>query len=239
MKKPHKFQSVLLSLCLLVSVSSYSKELDLIPNISNLQTNTPTISSFSPIEGYGGTIVTIEGEDFSSTPVVTLNDVNISSGIISISATRIVVTLPCNVTSGFFKVDGISSAAKFIYKPPVLNDPLTATVCSGVPINYQARSSNSNTVLSWTRRPIIGSITPSPPINSTLGGIGETLDNLTDTPIDVFYDYELTLNGCTNTQIVKVTVNPTPKLSSTLTPPDVCSGATFEYTPEYYIGYYL
>ena len=114
---------------------------------------------------------------------------------------------------------------------PVLNSSLTTTVCSGIPISYTGSSSDGSTVLKWIRRAVTG-ITPAP--SSTLsanGNITETLVNSTSAPIEVFYDYTLTLNGCSNTQSVKVTVNPKSQLTSSSTPTAICSGATFNYTP--------
>ena len=52
-------------------------------------------------------------------------------------------------------------------------------------------------------------------------------------PLTVRYIYTLTANGCTNpvTFNVDVVVNPMPSLTSTLTPPAICSGTAFSYTP--------
>ncbi len=60
--------------------------------------------------------------------------------------------------------------------------------------------------------------------------MSETLTNTTAAPIIVTYVYTITAEGCINTQNVTVTVNPVPVLSSTLTPPAICSGSTFNYT---------
>ena len=68
---------------------------------------------------------------------------------------------------------------------------------------------------------------------SGTGNPNETLTNTTASPVTVRYVYTLTANGCTNpaTYNVDVLVNPTPTLTSTLTPPAICSGTVFSYTP--------
>ena len=108
MKKPHKFQSVLFLLCLLVGISTYSKELDYkstTPIVNPLVT--PTVSSFSPTEGYAGTMVTITGTDFTSTSVVKIGTTIISSSNITFkSSTELKVVIPCDITSGVIDVDG-------------------------------------------------------------------------------------------------------------------------------------
>ena len=59
----------------------------------------------------------------------------------------------------------------------------------------------------------------------------ETLVNTTANPVNVTYVYTVALNGCSYTQNVVVTVNPTPALSSTLTPAAICNNGTFNYVP--------
>jgi len=51
------------------------------------------------------------------------------------------------------------------------------------------------------------------------------------TPATATYVYTITVGPCTNTQNITVIVNPTPILTSSLTPPGICSGSTFAYTP--------
>jgi hypothetical protein len=62
--------------------------------------------------------------------------------------------------------------------------------------------------------------------------VNETLTNTTLAPINVTYAYTASANGCTGaSQNVVVTVNPSPVLSSTLTPTGICSGTIFNYVP--------
>jgi hypothetical protein len=60
--------------------------------------------------------------------------------------------------------------------------------------------------------------------------ISEVLTNTTANPISVVYQVTLLANGCSNTQNVTVVVNPTPLLTSSVSPPTICSGTSFSYT---------
>lgn len=114
---------------------------------------------------------------------------------------------------------------------PVLSSSLTPTaICSGSVFTYAATTTISGTSISWTRPAVSGIINPAVSTPQTVNP-SETLVNTTDLPINVIYVYSLTANGCTNTQNVVIRVNPTPTLSSGLTPSAVCSNSAFIYTP--------
>ncbi|MCE1198251.1 MAG: gliding motility-associated C-terminal domain-containing protein, partial [Marinilabiliales bacterium] len=100
------------------------------------------------------------------------------------------------------------------------------SICSGSIFNYVATSSTASAVLTWSRGNTSGIVQPA--ANGT-GNISEFLTNSTASPIDVVYHYTLFLNGCSNTQDVKVTVNPSPDMTSSLSPPAICSGTMFNY----------
>ena len=112
---------------------------------------------------------------------------------------------------------------------PVLISILTpAPVCSTSPFSYTPASLTVGTAFNWAR-PLVAGI-------SNLAAAGtdnpnETLINTTFDPVVVTYTYTLSANGCSNVQNVPVTVNPKPILSSTLTPPAICSNSEFSYTP--------
>ena len=112
---------------------------------------------------------------------------------------------------------------------PVLSSSLTPPArCSNVSTTYTAASATVGTTFTWTRAAVTG-ITPA----TGSGGsatITETLINSTANPITVTYVIVLTANGCSNTQSIPVTVNPSPVLSSSLTPPAICSNTAFSYT---------
>ena len=109
-----------------------------------------------------------------------------------------------------------------------LNSALTGTVCSGTVFNYTPTSVVSGTTFSWSRALTTGiSNTAASGTNNP----AETLVNTTAAPVDVTYVYTLTSGGCSRTQNVVVTVNPTPILSSSLTPSAICNNTVFSYTP--------
>ena len=115
---------------------------------------------------------------------------------------------------------------------PALTSTLTpAAICSGSVFSYTPLSSTTGTSFGWSRAAVAG-ITPAAAGTGT-GNPNETLTNTTASPVTVRYVYTLTANGCTNpaTYNVDVLVNPTPALTSTLTPPAICSGTVFSYTP--------
>jgi len=114
---------------------------------------------------------------------------------------------------------------------PVLTSGTAApAMCSGQIFTYTPTSSIPNTAFSWTRAVVAGI---SNTAGSGSGNPNEILNNTTSAPINVTYVYTLSVAGCINpsTYNVTVTVNPKPTLSSTVTPPAICSGATFAYTP--------
>ena len=123
--------------------------------------------------------------------------------------------------------------ASWIVNPyPVLTSTLTPpAICSGSVFSYTPASGTAGTSFGWTRATVAG-ITPAGPTSGT-GNPNETLTNTTVSPLTVRYVYTLTANSCTNpaTYNVDVVVNPTPTLTSTLTPPAICSGSVFSYTP--------
>ncbi|MBX0333188.1 T9SS type A sorting domain-containing protein [Pontibacter sp. HSC-14F20] len=119
---------------------------------------------------------------------------------------------------------------------PVLSSTLTADpVCSGTPFSYTPQSATIGATFSWTRA-AVANISNTAVTTAVAGDINETLINTGTAPVTVTYKYTTTYasNGssCSGTeQDVKVVVNPSPKLSSTLTPTAVCSSSTFSYTP--------
>ncbi len=117
-----------------------------------------------------------------------------------------------------------------VYPSPTLNSSLTPTVCSGSPFNYSPSSATPGATFTWTRAVVAGIS------NSAGAGTGtpfETLINTTTGDVTVTYDYQAAANGCTNPAhfLVVVTVYPKPVLSSSVTPPPICSGIVFNYTP--------
>ena len=117
-----------------------------------------------------------------------------------------------------------------VYPTPALSSTLTpADICSGTIFSYSATSNTQlNPTFSWSRAAVAGISQAS--ATGSSASISETLTNTTNVPVSVTYVYTITANGCSATNNVVVVVNPTPVLSSTLTPADICSASTFTYT---------
>jgi len=114
---------------------------------------------------------------------------------------------------------------------PILTSSQTPPgICSGTIFSYDPQSNVSNTTFEWVRASIPGIL---PLGTSGSGNPTEILTNTTSLPISVRYVYTLSAGACQNPQPfnVDVIVNPIPVLSSSLNPPDICSGEEFLYSP--------
>ncbi|MDP1746685.1 MAG: PKD-like domain-containing protein [Bacteroidota bacterium] len=112
---------------------------------------------------------------------------------------------------------------------PTLTSPSSGAVCSGVPYSYTPTSSVFGATFNWSRAVVTGI---SNIFKTGTDDPTETLINTIPSPINVTYIYTLSVNGCQNTTNFNLvtTVNPIPELSTTLSPPPICSGAPFNYT---------
>jgi hypothetical protein len=117
---------------------------------------------------------------------------------------------------------------------PSVNTVNNVSLCNGGALNVTFADPNPEsgkpTTFSWTATDIsaIGGFTPT----SGTGNISiASLTNATTAPITAKISVTPTKNGCTGvTKTFTVTVNPTPKLSSSLTPSAICSATAFAYT---------
>lgn len=121
--------------------------------------------------------------------------------------------------------------------PKIANQ--TAAICSGTAFNITPANAApgtivpNNTTYSWPTPVVTGGITGgSAQTGQTT--IGQTLTNASTSPQTATYTITPTsgaAGSCVGpTFTVTVTVNPIPRLSSTLTPAGICTG-TFSYTP--------
>ncbi len=79
----------------------------------------PTITSFTPASGTGGSSVTITGTNFTGATSVLINGVSVSSFIVN-SSTQIVATVPDNATTGKISIIGsgsVTSTSDFTIVP--------------------------------------------------------------------------------------------------------------------------
>jgi len=114
---------------------------------------------------------------------------------------------------------------------PTLTSSLTPPdICTNTPFSYNPTSDASGVTFTWNRAAIAGI---SNPASSGTGNPNETLFNTTALPISVTYVFTLTSIGCNapTPYNVVVKVNPVAVLTSTLSPPAICSNTLFSYTP--------
>ena len=144
-------------------------------------------------------------------------------------------TAPISVTYQYtltaYGCNNIQNVVVAVNPLPVLTSTLTpAAICSNSVFGYVPVSSISVATFSWTRATVAGISNSS---SSGTGNPNETLINTSGSPVSVEYIYTVSANGCTNpsTFTVTVTVNPTPSLASSLTPPAICSNSVFSYNP--------
>ncbi len=105
----------------------------------------------------------------------------------------------------------------------------SSQICSGIPQSYSALTDIPGTNIAWNRIVVTGISNTAAAGNTS---VTEALTNTTNTPITVPYNFTLTTsNQCVSKEIISVTANPIPKLTSTLTPPAICSGTAFSYNP--------
>ncbi len=104
------------------------------------------------------------------------------------------------------------------------------TVCNNAPTTTVNYSGNvTGTLYSWTNN--------NTSIGLAANGTGDitsfTAGNTATAPVAATITVTPSANGCTgNAETFGIKVNPTPKLSSTLTPSAICAHTTFEYTPQ-------
>ncbi len=145
----------------------------------------------------------------------------VSSGIVSgVSAGTSTITY----TAGLSYV----TITVTVNPQPILTSTLTPpAICDSSYFNYTPTSIPPGALFSWERAYVPGILLLA---GSGIDNPVEQLINYTNFPVAVTYTYTLTANGCTNTANVTVTVNPTPVLSSQLTP-SVCDSTLFSYYP--------
>ena len=159
-----------------------------------------------------------------------------ASGLQSVSQTLFNSNLPITpvtyaYTLSAYGCTNTQNVTVNIYPVPVLSSTLVPPpVCSGTVFDYAPTNILPGTNFNWVRTVTTGI---SNPAASGSNDPAETLINTTAFPVTAGYTYTLiTTNGCTNAQTFTVTVNPTPTLSSSLTPPAICTGSQFIYTPQ-------
>ncbi len=118
-----------------------------------------------------------------------------------------------------------------VYPVPVLSStPIPLPICSGTTFSYSPANISTGTSFNWVRTFVPGI---SNPAASGTNDPSEILVNTGTAPVSVSYVYTLVTNaGCTGSQTIPVTVNPSPVLSSNLQAPPICTGNLFSYNPQ-------
>lgn len=90
---------------------------------------------------------------------------------------------------------------------PRLSSSLYDTICSGSEFEYIATSATPGVAFNWVRNAVLG-ISP----NTSFGGqyVTDTLVNSATSHINVPYLFVLNAGGCSDTEVVTLTVNPQP-----------------------------
>lgn len=163
------------------------------------------------------------------TPNANSNTGNINENLSNSSSVSLVAHYAYTLTSP----DGCSNTQEVpvtVYPVTQLSSTLSPLpVCSNSVFSYTPTSSTPGTSFTWTRA-VVANISNG--AGSGTGNPNEILVNTSTSPVNVSYVFTLTPpNGCVNTQTVIVSVSPSPVLTSTLTPPAICSGTRFTYTP--------
>lgn len=117
--------------------------------------------------------------------------------------------------------------------PVVVNPPMMLTsatsinICDSALLEYTPVANLSVATLSWTRAAVTGISNAD---GSGTGSIAERLKNTTTEPVTVNYVYTISAYACNVNNTVAVSVKPSAKLSSTLTPEGICTNSLFSYT---------
>lgn len=152
---------------------------------------------------------------------------NISEALTNDTAIQVVVTYLDTLISNAGCTSVYSLVVTVNPTPTLYPTPLVGSLCDGATFGYTATSKTPalDITYSWSRAAYPG----NPATSGTGATISETLVNNTTAPFTVDYIDTLKAYGCTNIQTVQVVVNPTPRLTSTLTPHSICDSSLFRY----------
>jgi PKD repeat protein len=195
---------------------------DIVPSGTTYTWSTPAISPAGSITGGSA----------QSTGQTSISQALINTTNASATATYTVTPQSGSCTGPTFTVTVTVNPV-----PSISNK--TASICSGgtftvTPANGGSEIVPSGTTYTWSTPAIspAGSITGGSAQSTGQTSISQALTNTTSASAMATYTVTPQSGTCTGqTFTVTVTVNPTPVLSSTLTPSDVCSNIAFTYTP--------
>ncbi len=181
------------------------------PNLSSTLSPTPICDSnlftYSPASDSLGTLFT-----WSRAAVAGItNTANSGSGPIAEylnSTTNTVVNVKYIINLNYHGCAATDSITESVKPTPYLTSRLTETVCSGTPFTYiDSETTGAATSATWTLV-TFGHVSASAVSGSN--NIHELLIDSLLTAQNVMFVYSNSLNGCSSTQNVIVTVNPSP-----------------------------
>ncbi len=154
---------------------------------------------------------------------------NISETLTNTTSSPVAVTYVITTSANSCSDEVGQNVVVTVNPTPALSSTLSpAAICNGT-FSYTPASATTGASFAWSRAAVTGI---SQTASNGTGSISEILTNTTTSPVNVTYVIATTANSCSDEvgQNVVVTVNPTPALSSTLSPAAICNG-TFSYTP--------
>ena len=181
----------------------------------------PTISGNLTICSAGANTTQLTG---SGTPAASNPWVSGTPSVATVNSTGLVTGIaPGTSVITYTNSNGCQVTATVTVTQPTLSSTLTPPArCNNVSGTYTATSATPGVTYTWTRAVVAG-ISNAGSGNS--GTITETLVNTTVAPVNVVYAITLTTPaGCTNTQNVTQTVNPTAAATANPASQTKCSG---------------
>ncbi|MBS1756308.1 MAG: hypothetical protein JSU03_03435, partial [Bacteroidetes bacterium] len=200
------------------------------------------ISTIALTGTVSGTTFNWTRDNLAVTGIAASGTGDISGSLTNSTPNPIVVTFTITPTAN--SCAGTPTTATVTVNPtPLLSTTLTpAGICNNATFNYVPASATTGATFSWTRAAVAG-ISNAAVITPVAGSISEALNNTTSAPINVIYVYTISANGCTNSQNVVVSVNPTATVTaianqlicsedvfSTVTVSGPVSGATYNWS---------
>jgi lysophospholipase L1-like esterase len=117
-----------------------------------------------------------------------------------------------------------------IFSIPVLNSTTRPpAICNNSIFNYTPTATPAGTTFTWSRSVVSGIANAAA---SGTGSVSETLQNTTAAPVNVSYVYQLNNNGCSSTNTVVVTVNPSPIARAKNISANLGAGGSVSITPQ-------
>ncbi|NIG56389.1 PKD domain-containing protein [Chitinophaga sp. Cy-1792] len=152
---------------------------------------------------------------------------SVEETLINTTNAPVTVTYIYQVTSPGCGVN--SATVQVVVKPlPQLSSTTTPPdICNNTVFSYNPTSNVAGATFTWSRN---ASTSLSNPAASGSGNPNETLVNISTDLARAIYSFTVNAAGCFNSQNVVVIVAPSVQLTSSATPPPVCSGAPFSYS---------